>query len=75
MSHFFNQIDLMLSNHVMPPEYDSVISSILCNDCEMKSNVKFHFVYHKCAYCKSYNTKVLNTFNEDEINDLEDPEE
>ena len=74
MSHFFNQIDLMLTNHVMPPEYDNVLSSILCNDCEMKSDVKFHFVYHKCAYCKSYNTKVLNTFNvmEDDPTNLED---
>lgn len=71
MSHFFNQIDLMLSNHVMPSEYDNVRSEILCNDCEMKSTVKFHFVYHKCSYCKSYNTKVLSTLTEDDLMDEE----
>lgn len=72
MSHFFNQIDLMLANHVMPQEYDNVVSSILCNDCEMKSTTKFHFVYHKCKYCKSYNTKVINTFNLDDADTTSD---
>jgi RING finger/CHY zinc finger protein 1 len=66
MSHYFNQIDLMLTNHEMPAEYSSVRSMVLCNDCEMKSTAKFHFVYHKCSFCKSYNTKVLKTFNEEE---------
>lgn len=66
MSNFFNQIDQMLANHQMPCEYANVRSLVLCNDCELKSASQFHFVYHKCDFCKSYNTKVLKTFNEDE---------
>lgn len=72
MSHFFNQIDMMLANHQMPPEYAKIKSLVLCNDCEKKSTAAFHFVYHKCSFCKSYNTKVMKTFNEDEIDAEED---
>jgi zinc finger-like protein len=32
---------------------------IRCYDCERESDVPFHFVYHKCAACKGYNTKVV----------------
>ena len=67
MSCFFNQIDMMLANHQMPVEYNQIKSLILCNDCEKKSAASFHFVYHKCGFCKSYNTKLLKTFNEDEM--------
>ena len=67
MSNFFNQIDMMLANHQMPPEYVQIKSLVLCNDCEKKSTASFHFVYHKCEFCKSYNTKLLKTFNEDEM--------
>lgn len=67
MTNFFNQLDVMLSNHQMPPEYDQIKSLILCNDCEKKSTAPFHFVYHKCLFCKSYNTKLMKTFNEDEM--------
>lgn len=74
MSQFFNQIDLMLINHQMPPEYSQIKSLVLCNDCEQKSTAEFHFVYHKCGFCKSYNTKLLKTFNEDELEAEEDDE-
>ncbi len=45
----------------MPPEYDNMFSHIYCNDCEKKCHAKYHFMYHKCAYCKGYNTKLLGT--------------
>lgn len=66
MTQFFNQVDLMLAGHEMPAEYANLQSLVLCNDCEMKSLVKFHFLYHKCNYCKSYNTKILQTLNQDD---------
>lgn len=31
--------------------------SILCNDCETKSQVRFHVLAQKCPNCKSYNTR------------------
>jgi len=32
---------------------------ILCNDCEKKGSSPFHWLYHKCPSCGSYNTRVL----------------
>jgi len=62
MNEYFRRIDTMLQQHKMPPEYENWHSYILCNDCEKRSYAKYHFLYHKCAYCSSYNTKVLKTY-------------
>lgn len=59
MSDYFNRIDEMLAAHEMPAEYKNWVSFVLCNDCERKSEAKYHFLYHKCAHCSSYNTKIL----------------
>ena len=32
---------------------------VACNDCGEESVAPFHFVYHACAACRSYNTRVL----------------
>jgi RING finger and CHY zinc finger domain-containing protein 1 len=66
MTEYFNRIDAMLSQHVMPVEYQNTESHIYCNDCELKSFAKYHFLYHKCANCKGYNTKVLRTIEKDQ---------
>ncbi|KAI8927607.1 zinc-ribbon-domain-containing protein [Entophlyctis helioformis] len=62
MTEYFQRIDAMLAQHEMPPEYSNTHSHVYCNDCEKKSNAKFHFLYHKCGHCSGYNTKVLHTF-------------
>ena len=36
-------------------------SEYLCFDCHDKNITKYHYYYHKCLKCKSYNTNVLNT--------------
>ncbi|KAJ1545975.1 hypothetical protein HK405_007511 [Cladochytrium tenue] len=61
MTEYFRRIDAMLAQHQMPPEYTLTRSFVYCNDCEKKSYAKFHFLYHKCAHCDGYNTKVLQT--------------
>lgn len=66
MSLFFTRIDELMASQQMPEEYRKMSSQILCNDCEKKSVAKFHFIYHRCAHCASYNTKLIRTFNEDE---------
>lgn len=66
MKVYFARLDQMLSEHKMPEEYASVMSNILCNDCEKRSNTSFHFMYHKCKHCGSYNTKLLSTFIHDQ---------
>lgn len=42
--------------------YEFSVSWVLCNDCEQKSFAKYHFLYHKCAHCGSYNTRTLKTY-------------
>jgi len=59
MSAYFSRLDAHLAAEQMPEEYANMTSDIFCCDCEAKSTVKFHFMYHKCAQCGSYNTKVL----------------
>ncbi|RKP06574.1 zinc-ribbon-domain-containing protein, partial [Thamnocephalis sphaerospora] len=67
MSDYFARIDSVLEQQQMPPEYDRFVSLVLCNDCEQRGYAKFHFLYHKCAHCNSYNTKVLSTLQRDEM--------
>jgi hypothetical protein len=64
MTEYFKRIDAMLALHTMPPEYANTHSNIYCNDCEKKSVAKYHFLYHKCTFCKGYNSKVLSTFEQ-----------
>ena len=66
MTEYFKRIEAMLAQHQMPLEYENWISHILCNDCEKKSYTKYHFLYHKCSSCSSFNTKVLHTFERKE---------
>ena len=43
----------------LPPALASRKQPILCNDCGAKGEATFHFVYHKCGGCGSYNTTLL----------------
>ncbi|KAI7884725.1 zinc-ribbon-domain-containing protein [Mucor mucedo] len=66
MSEYFNRLDKDLERQPMPAEYEKYISHIFCNDCEKKTPAKYHFFYHKCGHCGSFNTTVLKTENTDE---------
>ncbi|KAI9249155.1 zinc-ribbon-domain-containing protein [Phascolomyces articulosus] len=66
MSEYFARLDRELVRQPMPPEYEKYVSHIFCNDCEKKSSAKYHFFYHKCTHCGSYNTTVLKTENTEE---------
>ena len=44
--------------------YNNWKTEILCNDCCIKSIVKYNSKFHKCIECKSYNTSVLNVIKE-----------
>ncbi|KAJ3136922.1 hypothetical protein HDU90_002488 [Geranomyces variabilis] len=59
MTDYFARIDTMLAQHTMPAEYANMTSHLYCNDCEQRSDARYHFLYHKCAHCKGYNTRVL----------------
>lgn len=62
MTVYYAKIDSLLAGQTMPPEYANIVSLVLCNDCEVKSEAPYHFLYHKCKSCNGYNTKVLETF-------------
>lgn len=64
-TYFFKCIEDVLATQQMPEEYAHKKSLILCNDCEKKSVVPFHFIYHRCAHCRSFNTKALGTVKDD----------
>lgn len=66
MSEYFNRLDKDLERQPMPAEYEKFISHIFCNDCEKKTPAKYHFFYHKCGHCGSFNTTVLKTENTEE---------
>jgi RING finger and CHY zinc finger domain-containing protein 1 len=42
----------------MSEEFKVWTVDIHCNECDNKSNTKYHFSYHKCQECCGYNTIV-----------------
>ncbi|KAI8059471.1 zinc-ribbon-domain-containing protein [Gongronella butleri] len=74
MSEYFQRLDRELERQSMPSEYQKFESVIFCNDCEKKSRAKYHFFYHKCKHCDSFNTTVLRTeSNTSSASDPADP--
>ncbi|KAL4398720.1 hypothetical protein HN51_003321 [Arachis hypogaea] len=59
MQDYFKKLDSLLAEEKMSDELSSRTQVILCNDCEKKGVAPFHWRYHKCPYCGSYNTRVL----------------
>ncbi|GJQ10884.1 hypothetical protein GpartN1_g2675.t1 [Galdieria partita] len=59
MSSYFARLDKLLARDHSQQLYRGIVSHIQCNDCQKQSDVTFHFVFHKCTQCGSYNTRVL----------------
>lgn len=60
MSMYFRMIDsLVARSDDLPPGYAARKQVVLCNDCEQRGEAPFHFVYHKCSHCLSYNTRLV----------------
>ena len=68
LSSFYRRLDVFMQSNSMPAEYELMIATIFCNECEQRSVAPYHFLYHKCLPCGSYNTRVLSTYtkNSDE---------
>lgn len=67
MTSWYAALDARLAQEMPLPGYlGKKRTNILCNDCEVKSRVPYHFKYHKCGKCKGYNTKVLSYEDEDD---------
>ena len=61
MTLYWKQLDEFLQQQNMPEEYQNTISHIYCNDCEIKTFSKYHFLYNKCNKCFGYNTNIITT--------------
>ncbi|CAI5481068.1 unnamed protein product [Closterium sp. Yama58-4] len=59
MRVYFGMLDALLAAEQLPEEYRNRQQAILCNDCEAKGNTPFHWLYHKCSACGSYNTRTI----------------
>ena len=63
MTDTWKEIDQIIETIPMPPDFDNAKALVLCNDCEQKTETKFHFEGLKCGNkdCGSYNTKIIST--------------
>ncbi|XP_072968294.1 zinc finger protein BRUTUS isoform X1 [Typha angustifolia] len=61
MAVYFGMLDALLASEQLPEEYRERSQDILCNDCDKKGTSRFHWLYHKCSFCGSYNTRVIKT--------------
>ncbi|CAA0826796.1 zinc ion binding [Striga hermonthica] len=59
MQVYFGMLDALLAEEKTPAEHAGQTQIILCNDCEKRGTASFHWLYHKCSYCGSYNTRLL----------------
>ncbi|CAL9068793.1 zinc finger protein BRUTUS-like [Musa acuminata AAA Group] len=59
MAVYFGMLDALLAAEQLPEEYRDRCQDILCNDCGKKGKSRFHWLYHKCNSCGSYNTRVI----------------
>lgn len=59
MRVYFQMLDALVASERLPSEYAGRTQNVLCNDCSRQSVVQYHFVYHSCTHCGSYNTRVL----------------
>lgn len=55
---YFDKIEVLVGGHawVVGGGGSSLVS---CADCEQRSTVRSHVMYHKCGQCGSYNTTVI----------------
>lgn len=60
MSATWAMMDELVNINKMPSIFDNTYSTIFCNDCEKKSEQKFHYVGIKCKECGGYNTTVIS---------------
>ena len=57
LTMYNEMMDRRIEGTVMPEEQDKDVQ-VLCNECEQMTNLKYHYIGHKCGHCGSYNTKL-----------------
>jgi hypothetical protein len=59
-TQLFQRMEKILEEQPMPPEFANITARILCNDCHKENRAPYHFLYHKCIDCQSFNTRLLD---------------
>ncbi|KAJ0712992.1 putative transcription factor C2H2 family [Helianthus annuus] len=59
MQVYYGMLDTMLAEEEIPEEYLGRTKDIFCIDCEKEGSAPFHWLYHKCPHCESYNTRLI----------------
>eukprot|EP00192_Tetraselmis_astigmatica_P000948 CAMPEP_0117679692 /NCGR_PEP_ID=MMETSP0804-20121206/17947_1 /TAXON_ID=1074897 /ORGANISM="Tetraselmis astigmatica, Strain CCMP880" /LENGTH=1249 /DNA_ID=CAMNT_0005489125 /DNA_START=485 /DNA_END=4234 /DNA_ORIENTATION=- len=59
MRVYFQMLDALVASERLPEQYKSRTQNILCNDCCRQGTAPYHFVYHSCQHCGSYNTRIM----------------
>ncbi|KAF9887438.1 hypothetical protein FE257_010155 [Aspergillus nanangensis] len=59
METIFRNLDRAIQSQPMPSEFTDTKALVYCNDCGVKSVVKYHWLGLKCDMCESYNTAQL----------------
>lgn len=57
---------MYVDSDLMPHPYNNWQAEIQCNDCQMKSTIKFHIQFLGCRSCGSFNTQKLRLIQSDE---------
>ena len=65
MTGMWRRIEQYVAATVMPEEYKGKTSFNYCNDCEKKSLTKYDFMYHKCQFCPSWNTNIIEQYDKE----------
>ncbi|KAF1986610.1 zf-CHY-domain-containing protein [Aulographum hederae CBS 113979] len=55
----WNKLDAAIESQPMPTHFRDTRVIMHCNDCDAKSEGKYHWLGSKCAMCDSYNTTEL----------------
>lgn len=58
MTVYFQMLDSLLASERLPPEFAGRTQLVSCLDCGKSGFAPWHYVYHKCPHCSSYNTKT-----------------
>jgi uncharacterized CHY-type Zn-finger protein len=61
LQSLFAEISREIALQPMPTELSNIPVEILCNDCDQKATVFYHFIGHRCpnSSCTSYNTRRI----------------
>eukprot|EP00474_Spongospora_subterranea_P011354 CRZ11812.1 hypothetical protein [Spongospora subterranea] len=59
----FEMFSAYVESMEIPEEYQGMRAKILCNDCLARTESDFHFYYHKCCECQSFNTNVISKWH------------